>query len=168
MNSSKLLALVVCGAGPASQATKLVASAQKRGWTVQIRITNPAHELVTKEFLDATHAQTERGEPDAIIIAPATFNTINKLSGGISDERHLDFLHPRIMRVPTVILPFVNKGYADREVYKTSLERLRNEGVSIMELKPHDVGKGDAEVDHFPWDAGLDEIDNLMSGRGHN
>ena len=140
----------------------------KRGWTVQIRITNPAHELVTKEFLDATHAQTERGElpVDAIIIAPATFNTINKLSGGISDECHLDFLHPRIMRVRTVILPFVNKGYADWAVYKTSLERLRNEGVSIMELKPHDLGKGGAEVDHFPWDAGLDEIDNLMSRRG--
>jgi phosphopantothenoylcysteine synthetase/decarboxylase len=167
MNSSKLLALVVCGAGPASQANKLVASAQKRGWTVQVRITNPARELATKEFVDA-HAQTERGEPDAIIIAPASFNTINKLSGGISDERHLDFLHPRIKRVPTVILPFVNKGYADREVYKMSIERLRNEGVSIVEVEPHDVGKGDAEVDHFPWDAGLDEIDSLMGRRGNS
>lgn len=104
MNSSKLLALVVCAAGPATQATQLVSSAQRRGWAVRVIISKPARELVAAELVDVG-AQIERGEPDTIIIAPASFNTINKLSGGISDERHLDFLHPRIKRIPTVILP---------------------------------------------------------------
>jgi phosphopantothenoylcysteine synthetase/decarboxylase len=164
MSVSRLLTVVVCAAGPAPQAIKLVFRAKERGWSVRVRLTDPARVHV-KDVLESFEMHAQEGEPDAIIIAPATFNTINKLANGASDERHLDFLHPRIMRVPTVILPFVNKAYARRAVYQRSLEDLRNEGVSIVDINPHEVGEGDAEVEHFPWDTGLDKIETLLAER---
>jgi hypothetical protein len=61
----------------------------------------------------------------------------------------------------SLFYPFLTKeGNADREVYKMSLERLQNEGISIIEIKPHKIGKGDADVEHFPRDAGLDKIES--------
>jgi phosphopantothenoylcysteine synthetase/decarboxylase len=161
MNTSRLLTVVICAAGPAPQATQLVSIAKERGWAVRIRLTEPARAHV-KDSLEFFESHGQEGEPDAIIIAPATFNTINKLANGSSDERHLDFLHPRIQSVPTAILPFVNKRYASRTVYQTSLEHLRKEGVSIIDIKPHEAGSGGAEVEHFPWKDALDKIEALL------
>jgi flavoprotein len=47
--------------------------------------------------------------PDAIVVAPATFNTINKWAAGISDTLVLGLLTEAIgKRLPVVALPFVN------------------------------------------------------------
>jgi len=163
MNATKVLLVAVCAGGPASQASKLVTSAQGRGWTVRLMPTPKACGFLPEEVaLRSLDPQTHTKNPDAIIIAPATFNTINKLAKGISDNSVLDVLQPRIAKFPTVILPFVNKAYARRQPYIDSLRDLRKEGVSILEIQPHEEGMGDEEVDHFPWDAGLDKIDSLM------
>jgi phosphopantothenoylcysteine synthetase/decarboxylase len=83
-----VLSVIVCGAGPASAISTLIKQAQDRDWTVQV-IATPA----ALDFFDpaAIESQTGRpvrsqyrkpGEPrsekaDAIIVAPATYNTIN-------------------------------------------------------------------------------------------
>src|SRR5262249_57961844 len=93
---ARVLCVVVCGAGPAAEVGQLVKLALERGWTVQV-VSTPA----ALAFLDATaiEAQTSSpvrsqyrspGEPrsreaDAIIVSPATYNTINKWAQGISD-----------------------------------------------------------------------------------
>jgi hypothetical protein len=47
--------------------------------------------------------------PDAIVVAPATFNTINKWAAGISDTLALGLLTEAIgKRLPVVALPFIN------------------------------------------------------------
>jgi phosphopantothenoylcysteine synthetase/decarboxylase len=48
-------------------------------------------------------------QADAAIVAPATFNTINKLAIGIADNLALDILHQLIGRgTLVIILLFIN------------------------------------------------------------
>jgi hypothetical protein len=166
MNATKLLYLVICGAGPAPQAGKLISSAKQRGWDVRVILTPAAQKQLQgsdlTSFSPFPHLERHAGNQEGIIIAPATFNTINKLANGISDNPALDFLSSSIGHVPTVILPFVNKGYAARHPFITSLCGFQDEGILILKIAPHEAGTGDGQVEYFPWDEGLDMIDRLM------
>lgn len=52
---------------------------------------------------------------DTVIVAPATYNTINKLALGISDNYALGSLAEAIgRRTPIVVVPFVNAALAAR------------------------------------------------------
>jgi len=93
---------------------------------------------------------------DAIIIAPATFNTINKLANGIADNYVLDVVNEAIgLGVPTAILPFVNSAYASRTPFKSSIEKLRSEQVDVLIgpgfFAPHKAGSGEGSIKEFPW-----------------
>jgi hypothetical protein len=70
--------------------------------------------------------------PNAILVAPASFNIINKLAHGISDGFILDHLHPYIHRVPTVIIPVVDRGSRSRKVYRQSVKLLEKEGAAFI------------------------------------
>ena len=86
---ARVLYVIVCGAGPAPDVGRLVSMAQERGWDVQV-IATPAG----IEFIDIAALETQTGRPvrsqyrkpggirspraDAIIVAPATYNTINQ------------------------------------------------------------------------------------------
>ncbi|HEY5989693.1 MAG TPA: flavoprotein, partial [Streptosporangiaceae bacterium] len=92
----RVLSVIVCGAGPATAIGTFLKLARERGWTVQV-IATPA----ALEFFDAATIEAQSGSPvrsqyrkpgeprsgiaDAIIVAPATYNTINKWAQGISD-----------------------------------------------------------------------------------
>jgi hypothetical protein len=122
----RVLTVIVCGAGPASAVGTLVMLAHDRGWTVQV-ITTPA----ALDFLDQAAVAKQTGNPvrsqyrkpgeprsrqaDAIIVAPATYNTINKWAHGISDTYALGILAETTgLAVPIVVLPFVNSAFASR------------------------------------------------------
>src|ERR1700729_4052324 len=86
--AARALIVTVCAAGPAAPVGVLVATAQERGWTVRV-VATPA----PRDFLDLAAIEAQTGSPvrsryrrpgeprsqpaDAIIVAPATFNTIN-------------------------------------------------------------------------------------------
>jgi hypothetical protein len=56
--------------------------------------------------------------PDAILVAPATYNTINKWALGISDTYALGVLAETTgIGVPTIVLPFVNSALARRAAF---------------------------------------------------
>jgi hypothetical protein len=81
----------VCAAGPAADVGRLITMARGDGWTVQI-IATPA----ALDFTDVPALETQTGSPvrsqyrkpnepkppraDAIIAAPATYNTIKQIS----------------------------------------------------------------------------------------
>ena len=115
-----MLTVIVCGAGPASEIGQLVKLAQEHGWTVQVVATPAALGFLDVPALEAQTGSPVRsqyrspGEPrsrpaDAIIVAPATYNTINKWAQGISDTYALGILaETTALGVPIVVLPFVN------------------------------------------------------------
>jgi phosphopantothenoylcysteine synthetase/decarboxylase len=157
------LRVVVCGGGPAGEAIRLVTAAGERGWKVDVTATRNA-----LDFLDVAQMARASGRPvrttykfaadgsrispaaDAMIIAPATFNTINKLALGIADTYVLSSMAEVIGRgVPTVVVPAVNPALASRAPFQRAVESLRAEGVHFLF----------DSTGEFPWSQALDLVE---------
>lgn len=71
--------------------------------------------------------------PDAIIVAPATLNTINKWAYGICDTLPLGILVEGIgKKLPIVALPFTNYAHAAHPAFGENIEKLRSWGVQVL------------------------------------
>ena len=71
---------------------------------------------------------TRRSLPaaDALIIAPATYNSVNKIALGIADNHAMTTIAELIGRqVPTVVVPFVNAALAARAPFQRAVAGLR-------------------------------------------
>jgi phosphopantothenoylcysteine synthetase/decarboxylase len=163
----RVLTVIVCGAGPASEVGELVKLAQKHGWAVQVIATPTALDFLDVPAIEALTGSPVRsqyrkpGEPrsrqsDAIIVAPATYNTINKWAQGISDTYALGILaETSSLGVPIVVLPFVNSALAARAPFRRSVEELRSEGVHILlgsgGIEPHEPHTGGDLIASYPW-----------------
>lgn len=164
------LRIIVCGAGPAADVHELIAAAHTRSWTATVTATTSA-----LPFLDIAGVEDLTGNPvrtgyqtptigprtpppvDALIIAPATYNTINKLALGIADTYPLTSAAELIGRgIPTVIVPFVNAALAARAPFNRALIDLRGEGIRVLsgpddDWEPHPPGTGTHTQASFPW-----------------
>jgi phosphopantothenoylcysteine synthetase/decarboxylase len=170
---SRVLSVIVCGAGPATAIDTLITLAHERGWAVQV-IATPA----ALDFFDQAAIEKQTGNPvksqyskpgtprsripDAIVVAPATYNTINKWAQGISDTYALGVLAEITgLDTPIVVLPFVNSALASRAPFRRSVESLRKEGVRILlgpgGFEPHPPRTGGSLIDTYPWHLALDE-----------
>jgi phosphopantothenoylcysteine synthetase/decarboxylase len=173
----RVLTVIVCGAGPASEVGQLIKLAQEHSWTVQVVATPAAVDFLDVPAIDALTGSPVRsqyrklGEPrsrpaDAIIVAPATYNTINKWAQGISDTYALGILaETTTLGVPIVVLPFVNSALAARAPFRHSIEELRHEGVHIMigpgGVEPHEPHTGGDLIQRYPWPLALEEAERL-------
>ncbi|MBT2234678.1 flavoprotein [Nonomuraea sp. NEAU-A123] len=175
----KVLYIIVCAAGPAGDVGRLVTMAQDEGWTVQIIATPPALNFINVPDLERQTGRPVRSqyrtpdEPkspraDAIIIAPATYNTINKFAQGIADTYALGVLSEAPgLGIPVVVLPFVNSALATRAPFQRSVEDLRAEGVHVLfgpgQFEPHAPSSGGDHIDAYPWKRTLTELAELFS-----
>lgn len=183
--TDKHLNLLLCGAGPAADAAVLIRLAQEQSWTVTVAATRAALGFIDTaelEQLSGNPVRTDYGNSpgsqrkvapvDALIIAPATYNTINKLALGIADTYVLTSAAEIIgRRVPTVVVPFVNAALATRRPFVASVESLRQEGVAVVlgqpsSWLPHEPGTGRLQQKRFPWEAALKQVDR-GGGVGH-
>lgn len=183
--SGRVLSIVACGAGPASDVHRLVEIAQDRGWTVGIIATPAALPFLDMPRLEAMTGSSPRSEyrdpgdrrmrslPDAaaFVVAPATYNTVAKLAYGISDTYALGVLAEAVGRGDrVVVLPFVNEALAARRPFTNAVESLREEGVRVLlgpgGWVPHPPGTGGERIASFPWHAALDAIDSDPPAHG--
>lgn len=180
-SANPVLYVVVCGAGPASQVGQLVVEAQRHGWDVQVIATPsalgfidvPVLEMQSSHGLrsnyrssDATDQRASLPQAAAIVVAPATFNTINKLANGVSDTYALGVLAECMgIGIPIVVLPFVNSALASHFAFQRSIRDLRAAGVRVLfgpgEWQPHPPGTGGDRIDSFPWSLALGEAERL-------
>lgn len=184
--STRVLYAVACGAGPAPDVSQLVQDAQRRGWDVHLIATPAALDFLDTDALAAhtghpvrSHYRTpgadrSRSLPhaDAIVVAPATYNTINKWAAGISDTYALGILAETTgLHVPTVALPFVNTALAANPAFTRAVAHLRDAGVHVLfgpgQWEPHPPGTGTAHIPTFPWNRTLDLAGTLTAGTGH-
>ncbi|MEU3372734.1 flavoprotein [Streptomyces sp. NPDC006660] len=162
------LYVVVCAAGIAGDVGKLITAAQEANWDVGVVATPQALGFIEAEAIEAQTGYPIRsawrspGDPrplppaDAIAVAPATFNTINKWAAGISDTLALGILcEAHGLGIPTAVLPYLNSAQAAHPAYSRSLDRLREMGVLIGAYDPHKP-KADGGADRFRWDEALD------------
>ncbi len=171
------LNVVVCGAAPAADVGVLVRLAQQRDWTVRAVPTPDALSFVDAGALESmtgnavevgyrSPSDTRPPRPDAVIVAPATFNTINKSALGITDTHALGVIAEAIGRaVPVVMVPWVNEPLAARAPFRQSLTRLRDEGVRIL-LKeddgaPRPFGVDSSDSAAFPWRLALEAAERV-------
>jgi phosphopantothenoylcysteine synthetase/decarboxylase len=158
-----VLYLIACGAPPARKLPAFVIHAQQQGWDVCV-ITTPDG----IKFLDAgdlagltghpVRAQFKHPDepdvlppPDALAVAPATFNTINKWAQGISDTLALGLLNEAAgLALPIVAVPWTNAALARHPVFQRSLAVLREWGVTVL-FDPARVLQESGEPAVFPW-----------------
>lgn len=178
-DSGKVLYIIVCAAGPAGEVGRLVTLAHQAGWTVQIVATPAALAFIDVPELEKQTGRPVRsryrkpGEPkspraDAIIVAPATYNTINKFAHGIADTYALGVLSEAPgLGIPVVVLPFVNSALASRAPFRKSVESLRAEGVRVLlgpgQFEPHAPSSGADRIDAYPWHLALEQVAELFS-----
>jgi len=176
-----VLYVIVCGAGPASAVGRLIEQAHDRGWDTHI-IATPA----ALDFLDVDALEAQSGHPvrsdygkasvgrrrslphaDAIIVAPATYNTVNKWALGISDTYALGILAEAPgLGIPVIVLPFVNAALVANPSFYRSVDSLRALRVRVLigpgEWEPHPPGTGGSCIDTFPWHMALDRAEELL------
>lgn len=170
-----MLTVVVCGAGPAEFVTRLTGQAIGRGWSVQVVATPAAVAFIDTAVIEEQTGSPVRSQygppgsprskvPDAVLVAPATYNTICKWAFGTSDTYALGILAEMTGQVPVIVLPYVNTSLAGRAPFKRAVQSLREEGVHILlgprAVEPHQPRSG-ADPSRFPWQLGLDEAERL-------
>jgi len=184
MTRRHLLA-VPCGAGPAADIRTLITLVHRAGWSATVTATPSA-----LPFLDTSTIETMTGTPtrtafeapsngdnkrtigkaDAVIMAPATFNSVNKLAAGIADTYALTVVAELVgLAVPTVIVPFVNSALAARSPYQNALRTLQAEGIRIVgpddQWEPHEPGTGGQRQQQFPWQQAFDLAAGMVGDR---
>lgn len=177
----RVLYVIACGAGAAPEVGRLVDQAQQRQWDVHVIATPAATGFLDRSGLEAQtghdvrseHRRADADSPrslpkaDAIIVAPATYNTINKWALGVSDNYALGILAESVgLGIPTVVLPFVNAALAAHPAFQHSIAVLRDARVAVLlgpgEFEPHPPGTGADRLDSFPWHRALDRADTLL------
>ncbi|MCP2327247.1 phosphopantothenoylcysteine synthetase/decarboxylase [Hamadaea flava] len=170
-----VLYVVTCGSPAARDVARLVTSAQEIGWQVCVVATPDGRKFIDVPAIAEQTGYAVRstfknpGEPDllpaadAMIVAPATANTIAKWAAGIADTLALGLLCEGLGRgLPIVAVPFTNSGMAGHPAFVESLERLRGWGVTVLWgqdiLPTFRPGEGDAHFEAMPWDLALSEI----------
>ncbi|MET8982736.1 flavoprotein [Streptomyces sp. NPDC004539] len=163
------LYVVVCACGIAGDVGDLIAAAQHRGWDVGVVATPRA-----LPFLDTEAIESRTGYPirsawrapgearplppaDAIAVAPATFNTINKWAAGITDTLAFGILCEAYgTGTPTAVLPHLNSALAAHPAYTRSLDTLRDMGVLVSSTAPHRPKSAGGGGNPFRWEEALE------------
>ncbi|GAA2114909.1 flavoprotein [Actinomadura alba] len=171
-NGRGVLYLVTCAAPPAADAEILVRLAQSAGWRVCV-IASP----LGLRFLDAERLAAVTGEPvrsefrmpsesnalpsaDAVVVAPATFNTINKWATGITDTFAVGLLCELMgFGVPILAVPLLKEALARHVVFDRNLQTLRSMGVQVM-FDP--AAPADARMPR--WEEVLKELHSILGG----
>ena len=174
--SRGVLYVIACAAPPAREVARLVKPAQEAGWDVCV-LTTPSG----RRFADAASLEQLTGhpvrsqyknpgdpdvlpDPDAVIVAPATLNTINKWAAGICDTLALGILVEAIgKKLPVVALPFTNRAHAAHPAFADSIAKLRSWGITMLygpDIYPlHEPGTGSRYLELFPWDKALAAVE---------
>ncbi|WKV70182.1 flavoprotein [Streptomyces sp. PCS3-D2] len=165
----KTLYLLCSAAPPVFDVAHVIEDAQARGWNVCLGLSpTAAHWLA--ESLDGLAALTGHpvlwqyplpGEPeqwpaaDALLYAPATFNTVNAWALGLTDTLTVGLATEALGNgTPVTAVSCTNSALAAHPRYETSLATLRGAGVQLL---LHDNTPMQAPA-HFPWATALNGL----------
>jgi phosphopantothenoylcysteine synthetase/decarboxylase len=140
-----VLYVVVCAAPAASSADDFVSRALAEGWVVRVIATPTGERFIDAALLAAMTGDRVRTEfrmpdepdelpkADAVVVAPATFNTINKWAAGVTDTFATGLLCELTgVGVPILAVPLLKAELARHLAFERSLETLRAMGVRVL------------------------------------
>ncbi|WP_037605854.1 flavoprotein [Streptacidiphilus rugosus] len=182
MPTDRVLYLLGSAAPPILNVTPVIEDAQRRGWDVCLGLT-PTAALWLDAYLPGLSALTGHpvrsryklpGQPDvwppadAVLVAPATFNTLNCWAQGITHNFAVGFAAEAIGKgIPLVTMPCVNRAFTEHPQFDRSVEALRGAGVRVLlgpgGFEPNEPGKGNPDA--YPWQLALDAVDEVRPAR---
>ncbi|MET9599243.1 flavoprotein [Streptomyces sp. NPDC006459] len=174
--TTRTLHLLCSAAPPVFDIAHVIEDAQTRGWDVCLGLTPTAAHWLS-ESLDGLAALT--GHPvrwqykfpgqadvwpaaDALLFAPATFNSINSWALGLTNNLVIGLAAEATgKRTPAVAMPCANTALAAHPQFESSLSTLRNAGVELLHGETGyapDPADPDAPL-HFPWATALSALE---------
>ncbi|MFD7291217.1 flavoprotein [Streptomyces sp. NPDC059863] len=171
---TRTLYLFGTAAPPVMDIAQVISDVQARGWDVCLGLTPTAArwlgaQLVDLERRTGAPVRSEYklpGEPDvwpkadAILVAPATLNTVNQWALGLTEKFVVGVVAEGIgKRIPMVTMPCVNAAYVQHPQFQQSIERLREAGVTVLYGEGGFVPNQPGESRPYPWGVALDEVD---------
>jgi phosphopantothenoylcysteine synthetase/decarboxylase len=159
---------------PAAEVQNLVKLAQAAGWEVAVTATPEALAFIDAPLLAAItglpvrHRWREADEPEtvpeanAVVVAPATFNAINRWVAGITNTVAVGTLCEYLgLDAPIVAVPNVNPPLARHPTFRASLRQLCEWGVRVLfdESAPR-------EARMPPWEEILEEVNRAHEATG--
>jgi hypothetical protein len=174
MSTSPMVYLIACGAPPAGGLRDFLVLAHDRGLRPVVVLTPHAvpfaGDLAELEALSGHRIRTgwrrpgevwDVPDPEAVVVAPATFNTINKLAGGIADTLGAAIACEAIgIPVPVVVATSVKGALSRHPAFVASVARLREWGVRVV------TGQGDPPSAPMPpWERVVGELEEALRDR---
>ncbi|MDJ0340750.1 flavoprotein [Streptomyces sp. H10-C2] len=169
---SRVLYLFGSAAPPVVDIARVIEDAQADGWDVCLGLTPTAARWLG-DHLDGLAALT--GHPvrseyklpgeadvwppaDVVLLAPATFNTLNQWALGITNHFVVGVVTEGIgKRIPMVTMPCVNAAFVQHPQFERSVETLRGAGVTVLYgeggFVPNEPGQG--RPGEYPWHLAL-------------
>ena len=144
MKGHGVVYVVVCAAPPAQHIHELVSLLCSDQRQVIVFATPTAAEWINGSLVrDLTGAPVRsvprsvdeprtQPAPDAVVVAPATFNTINKWAAGINDNAAMGVLNEAIgQRLPVIASAYAKESLAAHPAFARSLQTLEMAGVTL-------------------------------------
>jgi phosphopantothenoylcysteine synthetase/decarboxylase len=170
-----VLYIIACGGRPAGDLATYVEQMRADGWDTCVIATPSARKFMYADRLAEISGHVVRYEfkqpdeqdvlppPDAVVVAPATFNTINKWTAGISDTLALGMLNEAVgLQLPIIAVAFPDVALARHPAFLNSVETLRSWGIRLIfdpEQHPLPIpNMGPAAAELFPWRALMAEL----------
>lgn len=162
MLKNKKILLAICGSIAFYKAFEILSLLKKQGADVYVALSDGALEFCSVSGFEALSehkilsSQTQNWQDgvnhiayskmDLVLIAPASVNTINKLTAGICDNVFMQTLIAA-SHLPLVVAPAANNNMIEHFATQNSLEILKKNGALVVEpvlktLACGDVGKG--------------------------
>lgn len=142
-----VLYVIACASPTAQLVPNLVTYAQRDGWDVCVVVTPQGTKFVDLPLLERFTGHPVRSEykhpddpdvlprADAIVVFPATFNTLNKWALGITDTLALGLLCEYTgFNMPIVAVPGIlsASGLDTHPAFLRSMRMLRRHGVHVL------------------------------------
>ncbi|MFC9331903.1 flavoprotein [Kitasatospora sp. NPDC057015] len=188
MPSDRVLHLLGSAAEPVLGVRRAVERAQARGWEVCLGLTAtaadwladdlPALEALTGHRVKQRYRRPGDPEvwpaPNAVLLAPATFNTLNSWALGITDSWVVGFASEAIGKgVPLAAAPCVNGALVAHPQFGRSLATLRAAGVLVLPTPEGSAADAagptlppgeepGAEPPGFDWESALDAAERAV------
>jgi len=173
MAGGVLVYIVVCAAPPAASVEELVTLGRMRGWELAVIASPDALPFMDVEGLERATGYPVRSrwrrpddlsrvpDADAVVVAPATFNTLNKWIAGIADTVATGTVSEYLGRaVPMVVAPCVNPDLSRHPTFRHNLQLLADWGITV--LFDDDAPRSDRMVS---WEQIADQLEAAIGSR---
>ena len=160
----KRVLVIGCAAPPVLQISEFVDRLKSEGLAVSVVLTPVASTWLDPAELAASsqirvevqprlpsEPRSVEHSPDAIVVAPASFNTINKWAAGVADTLALSVLCEALgAGTPIQVVPCIKETLALHPAYAASVERLTSAGIFFTDPTPF-THRGDDGLMRFVW-----------------